>query len=144
MTQTNTITDSLRSTLARVADVLIPAAEGMPAASEVNVSGAWLEHLLLVRPDLTAPLAGILKGLEERDPEKAVRLLERDDPKAFDALLFVVAGAYFMADRVRATLGYPGQEALTLDVFSELSLYIEEGLLDPVLARGHIYRDLGT
>jgi hypothetical protein len=41
---------------------------------------------------------------------------------------------------VRDRLGYHGQEALTVDVYSDLEAYIEDGLLLPVIERGATYR----
>jgi hypothetical protein len=39
-------------TLASVADVLIPKTETMPAASEVQLQGRWIDKSLAARPDL--------------------------------------------------------------------------------------------
>jgi hypothetical protein len=49
-----------RATFAALADVLVPAAEGMPAASAVDIAGAGLDRVLRARPDLEAPLSRIL------------------------------------------------------------------------------------
>ena len=46
------IDEATRATFRAIADVLIPAAEGMPAASEVGVHGEVLDRILGLRPDL--------------------------------------------------------------------------------------------
>jgi hypothetical protein len=46
-----------RDTLAGLADVLIPAADGMPAASEAGATGAWLDEVLRVRATSRRPCA---------------------------------------------------------------------------------------
>ena len=48
-----------------------------------------------------------------------------------------VAGGYYMHDQVRRLLGYAGQEALTLSRGG----FGGEDLIDPMLARGPIYRE---
>ena len=54
----------------------------------------------------------------------------------------IVAGYY--TDRgVRELLEYPGQVALELRSW-EYPVYLEEGLIDAVLARGPVWRDPGT
>ena len=55
-----------RAAYARLADVLIPAAEGMPSASEVDVHTRWVDQALRLRPDLRR--AGVLLGQERRRP----------------------------------------------------------------------------
>jgi len=47
-----------REHLGELADALIPAKSGMPAASEAGAVGEWLAGVLPARPDLEAPLAG--------------------------------------------------------------------------------------
>ena len=44
---------------------------------------------------------------------------------------------------MRELIGYPGQEALTIRTW-ELPAYLEEGLIDAVLARGPVWRDPAT
>ena len=49
-----------RERLGALADVLIPAAEGMPSASEAGVHRAGLDRVLAARPDLEPVLARVL------------------------------------------------------------------------------------
>ena len=44
---------------------------------------------------------------------------------------------------VKERLGYPGQEAITIQSW-KYPQYLEEGLIDQVLARGPIWRDPST
>ena len=54
----------------------------------------------------------------------------------------IVAG-YYTDPRVRELIGYPGQMALELRSW-EYPAYLEEGLIDAVLARGPVWRDPAT
>ena len=123
-----------RNTLAGLADVLIPAADGMPSASEAGATGALLDEVLRVRGDLEEPLAQLTSAAANKDPGAEVERLKSDEPELFEALTTAVAGGYFMSDDVRERLGYPGQQAL------ELEDDLDPALLQPVIDRGTIYR----
>jgi hypothetical protein len=128
-----------RETLARLADVIVPNAEGMPAASEAGVPEEWIDRALAARPDFAGPLAQLLERAQGQDPAQFLDALERDDPALFDVLAVAVCGAYYMNPAIWSLLGYTGQQAKTIDIF-ELPAYIEEGLLETVVERGPIYR----
>ena len=75
------------------------------------------------------------------DPAEAIEQLRQQNPDAFIAFTFILSGAYFMHPRVRLELGYQGlaaEENPPLEGESEY--YLEGDLLEPVLARGPIYR----
>ena len=126
-----------RATLADLADVLIPAGEGFPSASAAGVAGEGLDQLLAVRPDLVAGLKKILQEAQGRSPAAVVKELQTRDPAGFGVLTEVVPGAYFMNTQVRAALGYSGQSPRPIDPRPD---YLDDGLLQSVLARGPIYR----
>ena len=134
-----TIDPSQRSTLAALADVLVPAAEGMPAASEVGVADEGLDRVLRVRPDIEADLSRVLKVGAGQDTAEHIKDLQRDDPAGFEALAFAVTGAYYTDQRVRELIGYPGQlyapERLQRDPIDA-----SDPMLQRVVARGPIYR----
>ena len=69
--------------------------------------------------------------------------LERDEPAHHSALLLAVVGGYYTDRDVRDRLGYPGQEAKQLYSW-KVPDYVEEGLIDKVLARGPVWRDPAT
>jgi len=124
-----------RAVLAALADVLIPAAEGMPSASEANAHGKWLDRALTARRDLEPVLGRVLAEARGRDPDDEVRRLDAEEPEAFAALMTLVAGAYTMNLKVRKRLGYPGQKH-NPPFPDEAEYYLDGGLLDPVLERG--------
>ncbi len=134
-----TIDASQRSTLAALADVLVPAAEGMPAASEVGVAGEGLDRVLRVRPDLEADLSRVLEAGTGPDPAEHIRDLQRDDPAGFEALATTVTGAYYTDKRVRELIGYPGQlydrQRLQRD-----QIDASDPMLQRVVGRGPVYR----
>jgi hypothetical protein len=55
----------------------------------------------------------------------------------------VIVAGYYTDSGVRDRIGYPGQVALTLRSW-EVPAYIDEGLIDAVLARGPVWRDPAT
>lgn len=103
-----------RDRLSDLADVLFPHAEGMPAASEIDLANAPLDKALRARPDLLAPLLTILDDTRDQPPGKVIPFLASEQPSAFDDLMQVVAGAYYMNRQVRDLLHYDGQRALSL------------------------------
>jgi hypothetical protein len=134
--------DAELATLAAVAEHLIPAAHGMPSAAEV-VSADRLRFVLAARPDLLEPMRRALRAGLGDDPAARVAALQRDDPAALGALQLAIVGGYYTDKRVRELIGYPGQEAITIRTW-EVPPYIEEGLIDAVLARGPVWRDPAT
>ena len=131
-----------RATLAAVADLLIPAAHGMPSAGEVLDEGR-LRFVLAARPDLLEPLRAAVRADLGDDAAARVDRLGRDDPAALGALQLVIVGGYYTDKRVRELIAYPGQQALTVRSW-EYPPYLEEGLIDAVLARGPVWRDPAT
>lgn len=130
----------LRRRLRELADELIPAADGMPAASDVGVADAQLDRVLAARPDLVAPL----RAAFARPAGAAVEWLERlavENPTGYEAVVLAVVGGYYTDRDVRGRLGYRGQEPNPVQP-EIIPNYVEEGLLDAVLERGQRYRDV--
>jgi hypothetical protein len=131
-----------RSTLAAIADRLIPAAHGMPSAAEV-VDDQRLQFVLTARPDLGEPLLAALRHELGDDVQSRLDGLGRSEPANLAALQLVIVGGYYTDERVRGLLGYRGQEAIAFDPLA-VPEYVEEGLVDAVVARGPIWRDPRT
>jgi hypothetical protein len=134
-----TIDPTMRETLKGLADVLLPAAERMPAASGAGVHDEWLDRVLAARPDLVPMLARVLTEAAGRQPDEEVRRLKREDRPGFLALASACAGGYYLNPDVRRRLGYPGQEPV-LPEPGESEHELADGILQPVIARGSIYR----
>ena len=128
---------SQRAVLAGLADVLIPAGDGMPSASDADVAEQGLDQVLAAVPSLGASLADMLARAKGREPAEVVASLARTDPAAHGILTEVVAAAYFMNPDVRQAVGYTGQGPSPLDPRVD---YMEDGLLESVIKRGPIYR----
>ena len=133
------ITDELRAWLRAVADVLIPAADGMPAASEVGVADAQLDVVLAARPDLTRHLLRAYARTAELTGTAAFAALADLDPDAEGAIAQIVAGGYYASGKVRELIGYVGQQPIPVRP-PDFPEYVTEGLLERVVARGPIYR----
>jgi hypothetical protein len=137
-----TLSAAERSTLAAIADRLIPAAGDMPSAGEV-VGDERLRFVLNARPDLLESLRAALRPELGGDLQARLDALGRDEPATLHALQLVIVSGYYTDARVRELIGYPGQVALTLRSW-EVPTYIDEGLVDAVLARGPVWRDPTT
>jgi hypothetical protein len=131
-----------RTTLSAVADRLIPAAEAMPSAGDV-LGDDRLRFVLDARPDLVGPLRAALRPELGHDVEARLETLGRDEPSTLGALQLVIVAGYYTDRRVRELIGYPGQMALELRSW-EYPVYLEEGLIDAVVARGPSWRDPST
>jgi hypothetical protein len=129
----------LRARLALLADAMIPAAHGMPAATEVGVHEGQLDRVLAARPDIVQALGRALArdGIAGRELV-VVDELEADDPEAHQALMLAVVGGYYIHPEVRKLIGYTGQVPVPVRI--ENVPYFTERLLEPVEARGPIYR----
>jgi hypothetical protein len=128
-----------RATLSAIADRLIPAAQGMPSAADVLVDDR-LRFALNARPDLIGPLRAALRRELGDDVQARLDALGRNEPSTLGALQLVIVAGYYTDRRVRELIGYPGQAALELRSW-EYPAYLEEGLIDAVLARGPVWRD---
>jgi hypothetical protein len=120
-----------------LADVLIPAGDGMPSASAAVVAEEGLNQVLAAVPSLAAGLADVLSKAKGREPPDFIASLAQTDPSGYGVLTEVVTAAYFMNSDVRKAVGYTGQGPTPLDPRVD---YMEDGLLESVIKRGPIYR----
>lgn len=127
--------------LTALADVMLPAAHGMPAVSDVKGVESHLAQVLSWRDDLRQPL---VRAVDALDPSSFTtdRLvaLHGEDEDAYVALTTAVAACYYLSPVVRELIGYPGQVAKTYDPYAYTE-WVAEGLLDPVVERGPIWRE---
>jgi hypothetical protein len=131
---------SIRGVFASLADVLIPHAEGMPSASEVNVHGDILDHILGLRPDLRDNFMRGIAAASGRDPTEALNDLNKSDAAALSAIGLVASAGYYMTPEVRRLIGYPGQESRPDPEPDAVPEYVANGMLQQVIDRGPIYR----
>jgi hypothetical protein len=127
------VTGEQRAAFARLADELLPATGDLPAPSELGIEAKWLDRARATRPDLAADLDRALAS------GASARTLHADDPAAFFALGLMATGAYYLHPRVRRLIGYPGQKPDPA-ADDESDYWLRDGLLDPVIARGPIWR----
>lgn len=138
---TTAFSDDERSILTAIADDLIPAAHGMPSAAEV-VTDARLQFVLRARPDLAEALRAALRPDLGTDVAGRLAALA-DEPTNLASLQLAIVAGYYTDPNVKELIGYPGQMALELRSW-EYPGYLEEGLIDAVLARGSVWRDPAT
>ncbi len=113
----------------------------MPSAAEI-VTDERLGFVLRSRPDLGEPLKAALRA--ELGSDVADRLAKlADEPTNLSAAQLTIVAGYYTDKRVRELIGYPGQMALEVRSW-EYPAYLEEGLIDAMLARGPVWRDPAT
>ena len=127
--------------LTALADVMLPAAHGMPAVSDVKAVESHLAQVLSWRDDLRQPLG---RAVDALDPTSftvdRLAALHTDDEDAYVAFTTAVAACYYLCPEVRELIGYPGQVAKTYDPYAYTE-WVAEGLLDPVVEQGPIWRE---
>ena len=128
-----------RDTFAAIADILIPDAEGMPAASAVGVHEEVLDRILSLRPDLSEAFRRGIAYANGKDAKVAAEALNQEDAQALSAIGLIATAGYYMSPRVRDLIGYPGQERRTFDPDATPE-YVTNGMLKVVQDRGAIYR----
>jgi hypothetical protein len=134
------ITDKRRATFAAIADALIPAVEGMPAASTVDVHGKMLDHVLSLRPDLVENLLRGLDAAEGQPAQEAANALNKTDAAALSAIGLAASAGYYMTAQVRELIGYPGQQSRPEADPDATPEYVANGMLQQVISRGPIFR----
>jgi len=138
------LTPSARQQFALISDVLIPRALGMPAASDVDIAGSMLDHVLKLRDDLVTDFMRAVSFENVDDAataERAAVVMNERDPKALTALGLVASAIYYMHLDVRKLLGYPGQESRPVLPDDEDD-WQTDTLLNPVIKRGAIFRQV--
>ena len=125
-----------RERLGAIADCLISGGDGLPSAVEADVHSIWIDRVLDARPDLIAALRKVTaSGGAAQDI-----LAELGEPD-LERVRYAVAGAYLINPRVRSLLGYPSTAPAKQPAYSdEADSYLDDGVLDAVIARGPIYR----
>lgn len=112
----------------------------MPAASAVDgLSTVVLDRLLALRPDLREPFTRGITYALGKDPGTSAKALHDRDPIALAAVGLIASAAYYMDQRVRDLIGYPGQEGRDYDPDNTLA-DVRHGILERVIQRGPIYR----
>lgn len=130
------LSNDLRTIYAKMADELIPRAEGMPSASDANVPSEWIDRALEYRPDLHPGFLRALTYGKDMSPREAIQNLNAADSEAFDCLGVLTSGAYFLNPEIKKLIGYPGQVPSPAN--DDLDAYSE--ILAKVLERGPVYR----
>lgn len=106
-----TLTPAERATLSEFARIMLPGGSGMSGADDLQLSDCPVDRVLSIEPALTEPMRRFLAIQDRVENLNDIEVLARTDPAGFKALATVLANAYFMCDKVRREIGYPGQEA---------------------------------
>jgi hypothetical protein len=122
----------------RLVDVLIPATDGMPRASEVGVPGTLIDKALIYRPDLAAAFEEALALADGLEAGEAVEILAAKHADEFAALTLLTTGAYYLSTEVRQLLGLGAGQPR--QVHDDTETYVE--MLQQVVERGPVFRSV--
>lgn len=131
MTTPLTLDHEQRGILAKVADLLIPAGEAMPSATQAGVPTELIDEALRYRPDLAEDFAEGLRWFTHHDPEAALDDLAAAHPDQFAALSLLIAAAYVLSPQVGSALGISTPPMVVTD---DSDAYID--MLAEVVERG--------
>ncbi len=132
-----------RARLAQLADALIAGGYGLPSASDAQVHEVWGDRVLELRPDLLDLVLNVASREASTDPNAELQRLRRVEPATFEGFAYFVSSAYLINPRVRKILGYPGDAPKPNPAFpDEAEFYLSDNILQPVIDRGPIYRDV--
>lgn len=130
-----------RQHLDRIADVLIPGGAGLPSASEAGVSAEPIDRVISADRELAGTLAAVARS--EGTPEILLEELRAREPETYQRFVFAVSAAYLMVPHVRRVLGYPGTAPRRSPAApGESDFYLEDDVLQAVIDRGPIYREV--
>ena len=126
------LTAVVRQSLNLVADHVIPAGEGMPSASQVDIAGHLLDRVIALLPDLARTLSYLFEQ-DPEDPEAWLGELSKADPEGYRSVLLAVAASYYLDPKVRQRIGYPGHPSVPVRAH-DIPEYVTEDLLEQVIA----------
>ena len=138
------LTERERRGLVAIGDVLIPDGTAGVRPSRLDGFKAQLDCALAARADRFEQIAAVAERCAELPPDRLasdLRAMDADPESGFQALSAVVAGAYLLVPSVREAIGYPGQ-AQRPPRFDEAAEQIMDGILEPVVERGPVYRPI--
>lgn len=138
MTTPTAWTEHEREVVRVVGDLLIPAGDGMPAASDVDVAGVGIDHIGAIREDLVLATKLFVQSLENSVPG-TVEELRSAAGEHFSNVSELIASAYFLRPEVAKLIGYRHRIAIPLDDETERSAEFAQ-LTEPVVARGNVWR----
>ena len=128
-----------RARIAQIATALVSGGavgRDSPPAEDAEVHGPWMDRVLAARPDLARAMqrVALVPGTVAEVPASMA-------PQELEDVRHVVAAAYLINPEVRQLLGYPaGVRARQPAYPDEADSYLDDGILDAVIARGPIYR----
>ena len=103
------LSDKHRQQVAKIAAIALPGGNGQPAARDISIEYLPLDRVFKSRADLLPRFIEILE-LEKEISNEFLQILPDSD---FNLLMTVLCAAYLMDNRVKNSLGYNGQQALT-------------------------------
>ena len=109
------LTDAEVGTLRAIADVLIPAVGDNPAATSEQDFDQWLARAADARADAFDDITAVLAQLDHAAPDtidQTLRALHADQPRQFQALSAVVAGAWLLVRRCARGSDIPASGAI--------------------------------
>lgn len=133
------LTDAEQTMFTQLADVLCGPSDRVAPPSAQAEFATWLVVALAARSDSFELLVGLAAQASDVDDLPVwLRNLHDTEAESFQVLSAVLAGAYLLVPEVKSAVGYPGQRRDPAGL-EEAVDQISDGILDPVLERGHFF-----
>ena len=132
-----TLSETTRSGLAQVLDVLLPGTDTLPSGSAVAAQGELLDRVLRADPRLE-PVIRRVGDLAAGAQSCTFADIQAWAAAETEQLVFALHSAYYMSTDVRRALGYPGQQRRPIALATPEEQCSDE-LIAPVVDRGAVY-----
>lgn len=134
-----TLSDNEHRALRAAAHWFLPPDESYPSFAEADPDSQVLPLVLDQLAPLHAEIRAALAAIPDGDIEEYMEGLVAADPGQFETLRTLCLGWYFTCRPVWNLLGYTGRRPVPITE-GEAEHHLRDGILDPVIERGKIYR----
>lgn len=129
-----------REHIRKLSDVIAPATDNFPSASDASVHTKWIDRGIAARPDLLTPLLTVARLCAEEPADQVVTRLSQSDSDTIEPVIELLVACYYMSPKVRKRLNYKGQVANPI-LPGEAEHYLRDDLLAQVAQRPPFWRN---
>lgn len=133
------LNESELTTLRSVTAWFLPDLSEYPSLDEADPDGTVLALVLTHMAPMHEPISGALAAVPFDDVDAHMTALQRRDDEEFTLLRTLCLGWYLTCRPVWSTLGYAGRVPTPIGP-GEADHFLRDDILDPVRARGKIFR----
>lgn len=133
------LTEQQVATLDLVSEWFIAPSDGYPSVTEADPDGEVLRTVLTALRPILSQISAALDAASGQDLDTYLPQLDDAGSPDFEVLMLVSRARYLSARPVWKVLGYTGRRPSPIEP-GEADHYLRDGLLDPAIRRGKVYR----